>query len=860
MAARNTPIIVHLATRRSPRWSSARRREPITIGIPLPRSLFFRLDEVALHNRAEVEIPAQLRALDFWSDGSIRWLLLDFEADVDAQGSADHALLFGSGAAAAGGVRVSQTSAGEQVSTGIAIFDFSVGGSFPLSHVTVDGRSPVVADRSGLTIVTEGQTQRCHISGVTVRESGPLRAELDVRGRIEGQLGDVLELLARVELFAGSATGRFDVTLRNRRRARHRGGQWSLGDPGSVLLDALTWSLAVAEPTTAIHCAAEYGGPVEPMEAPFEIFQASSGGENWNSRAHVDRDGKIPLAFAGYRLRDGNRERFGRRATPIVIASSTSGQLSVTMPQFWQNFPRSVSVNEFGIEVGLFPRQCGYFHELQGGEQKTHQVVIAFGPDAVSEVPLAWCQDPSWIGPSPDWFCASAVIPFLVPAAAAPDSNYQTLVDSVLDATQGFVAKREAIDEYGWRHFGDLFADHESAYRKPGESLFVSHYNNQYDALAGFIVQLFRTGDLRWWELMADLVRHVRDIDIYHTLEDKPAYNGGLFWHTAHYIDAGTSTHRTYPDGSALSGGPSSEHNYANGLMLHYFLTGDRASRDAAIGLAEWVIEMDDGQRTPFRWLARGATGLASATGSTDYHGPGRAAANSILACLWAFRLTQERRFAEKMEELIRRCIHPNDDIVALNLLDVERRWYYTVFLQALGMVLDDRQERGQLDGLFAYMRTSLLQYARWMVPHEHPYLDRPEVLEFPNHTWAAQDARKAEVFMWAALHAQSDERATFLERARFFRQYSIGVVASTPGRFLTRPLVLLISNGVRWEWFERHAAALPAPWPIHAHEVDGPRSSFVPQRARAVRRAKMLATIALIVVVLAIVLLVAAE
>jgi hypothetical protein len=72
--------------------------------------------------------------------------------------------------------------------------------------------------------------------------------------------------------------------------------------------------------------------------------------------------------------------------------------------------------------------------------------------------------------------------------------------------------------------------------------------------------------------------------------------------------------------------------------------------------------------------------------------------------------------------------------------------------------------------------------------------------------------------------------------------------------------LVLLISNGVRWEWFETHAAALPAPWPIHAHEVDAPRSSFVPQRARAVRRAKMLATIALIVVVLAIVLLVAAE
>ena len=57
------------------------------------------------------------------------------------------------------------------------------------------------------------------------------------------------------------------------------------------------------------------------------------------------------------------------------------------------------------------------------------------------------------------------------------------------------------------------------------------------------------------------------------------------------------------------SGGPSAEHNYNAGLMLHYFLTGDRASRDAAIGLARWVLDMDDGRRTPFRWLAGGADG-----------------------------------------------------------------------------------------------------------------------------------------------------------------------------------------------------------------------------------------------------------
>ncbi len=47
-----------------------------------------------------------------------------------------------------------------------------------------------------------------------------------------------------------------------------------------------------------------------------------------------------------------------------------------------------------------------------------------------------------------------------------------------------------------------------------------------------------------------DLARHVSDIDIYHTSEDQAKYNNGLFWHTYHYVDAGKSTHRSYPKGT----------------------------------------------------------------------------------------------------------------------------------------------------------------------------------------------------------------------------------------------------------------------------------------------------------------------
>ena len=104
--------------------------------------------------------------------------------------------------------------------------------------------------------------------------------------------------------------------------------------------------------------------------------------------------------------------------------------------------------------------------------------------------------------------------------------------------------------------------------------------------------------------------------------------------------------------------------------------------------------------------------------------------------------MTGERAFLAKVDELIRRCVHPSDDIAALDLLDAERRWSYTVFLQAVARYLDDKAEGGELDAAYAYARAALLHYARWMAEHEYPYLDTPAGLEYPTETWAAQDMR----------------------------------------------------------------------------------------------------------------------
>jgi hypothetical protein len=287
-------------------------------------------------------------------------------------------------------------------------------------------------------------------------------------------------------------------------------------------------------------------------------------------------------------------------------------------------------------------------------------------------------------------------------------------------------------------------------------------------------------------------------------------------------------------------GGPSAEHNYNVGLALHYYLTGWIAARDVAVSLGDWVIAMDDGHRTPFRWLTGGATGLASASGSPLYHGPGRGGGNSIKALLTAFQLSGQRRHLDKAEELMRRCINPGDNIESLNLLDAERRWYYTVFLEAVGLYLWQKAARGELDHTYDYARRSLLHYARWMCDHEYPYLDRPEILEYPNETWSAQDMRKSEVLAVAALCTQGAERDHMLSTSQRFFEDVLTRLPALPTHHYTRPMVLLLIRGYALPWVRQHRdAALPAPDSTIGHEQP---ARFEPQKARAVRRAKLVA------------------
>lgn len=199
-----------------------------------------------------------------------------------------------------------------------------------------------------------------------------------------------------------------------------------------------------------------------------------------------------------------------------------------------------------------------------------------------------------------------------------------------------------------------------------------------------------------------------------------------------------------------------------------------------------------------FRFVASGPTGLASATRDETFHGPGRGAGNSLNALLDAWKLSHDEKYMNYCETLIRRCIHPLDEIEQHHLLNAEARWSYTVFLTSLLKYLKCKARCSQLDANYQYAKASLVHYARWMTENERPYLDFQHQLEYPTETWAAQDLRKANVLRHAAAYLDEPLRSRCFILGERIAKRSWNDLWSFETAACARPLSILLVEGLK--------------------------------------------------------------
>lgn len=821
-----------------------RTNEPVRIGVPFPRGLLTEPTASTVIGSSGDPVEHQTRVLGRWSDGSVKWLLLDLQVSIDAN-ARETWFLQGLKFPVAPPVEILNVRGTDKevtIDTGRVQYSCEKAGNALVTSIGVKGKQ--LLDETGIAVlITDEFDQKYEgvIEDVRIKEAGPVRATLAIMGGFRGNGKRLpINFKARLSCYASSGLMELDFGLRNPMAAAHPGNLWDLGDSGSFYFNDLTVALQTKTDVFALIWQAEAESELHKRRTgPWSLYQDSSGGDNWNSHNHVGADGRLTVKFRGYRVdfeADSPVDQDGLRASPVVAAESELGLLAVTADKFWQNFPKALRWKDGSLEIALFPNETETFHELQGGERKRHLMRFAVGSPEEMKA-LQAMREPVRLTIDPGWVERSGALSSFVAPHTSESQRYETYVQSVIEGPNSFFKKREVIDEYGWRNFGEVYADHEAIRKPQGEPL-VSHYNNQYDFLNAACVHFLRSGDYRWGLLVVEGARHIIDIDIYHTDHDRLVFNGGLFWHTDHYREAATATHRTYSrsnsSGSNYGGGPSNEHNYTTGLLHYYYLSGDSEAREAVLKLAEWVLHMDDGSNSIFAFLDSSDTGIASSTVSTEYQKPGRGAGNSINALLDAYELSDNRKYLAKAEQLIRRCIHPADNITSLGLDEPEYRWSYLVFLQVLGKYLSLKIELGEIDYFFYYARDSLLHYGQWMLENEVPYKDILHKVEIPTETWPAQDIRKCHVMHLAANYSVGERRQVFAHKADYFFDHCLEDLLSFDTSVLARPRVILAGNGYIHSFYRKIGYLAEESCECsRVHDYDfGSPAEFVPQRS----------------------------
>ena len=760
---------------------------PVCLGVPIARGVLNAADEICLLDQDGNPIISQTETMVLWPDRSIRWLKIQFCGLVEA-GETHRYSLVNDPTVHALEPDTSSLSISTQIRDGLLHFNL-----------------PTLSCTASVTLKNENKHDyKSTVCSVNQEKTGPVVSlvELETIFYSDGKDAKVNFL---IEYFRQLDTYRITSTVHNPSAATHANACWDLGDDASLLISEFGLSLCQLDelqPQSTSFCLSSDRDWISLDTNELTLLQASSGGENWQHANHVNADGVVDLPFSGFRWHAGELCGEGGRAQPLLHKRHQDVDWFLSVEKFWQNFPIALESDALGFSAKFMANSGSQPQELQGGEQKTYRLWLQ--KTASGETGENFAAKPLMAQLEPDYIASTLALDTF----ALQGEPLDRIIALGLHEENGFAAKRELIDEYGWRSFGDIVADHESHYLDSNEQ-FVSHYNNQYDPLYGFLRQYLVRGEDQWAILADDLVSHVSDIDIYHTKEDRAEYNHGLFWHTDHYLDAFSATHRTYSrhqqvDGEVTGGGgPGDQHCYSRGLCWHYLLTGEERSAREVIGLAAWVEAFIDGDggvlSTLHHWRERKQceAAIGDLIFRRNHYSMDRGTGNFINSLLDSYLVSADVNYLDKAAYVIENTFSASDDITLRQFNDVERTWFYTVFLQSVIRYVEiTANDYPAEPARYGFSLAGLMHYASWMADHERPAMTEPEHLDFPNETWDAQEIRKAYILFYAASCIQDQsEQARFKAAAQRFYTHVLEVIGGSDCGHYSRIQAILMQN-----------------------------------------------------------------
>ncbi|MFC1718891.1 hypothetical protein ACFL6S_34890 [Candidatus Poribacteria bacterium] len=546
----------------------------VTSGVPFPEGDVADPAHIRLLCNGK-EIPLQVKALSRYPDDSIRWALLDFQL----QGSEnDYALEYGSQVQRSASkpedpVRITEHDSNLTVDTGRLrmVIDKHSGTIF--DKIWMDGELVTSKDKyAGLTLVgMDGKSFRTSEppEEITVLEEGPLHGALLVRGRHSSDNGESLFTYEfELHFYAGWPGIKVFHIWENDNTSEDFTSIKSL----SLQIPALTGeSMTVSGESGSSHEFSNVVGNLALEQYYDDEFQILKNEEVLSS---------------------------GKRAAGWIASS----KMAVLVRNFWQMYPKTLTVGKNGIEIGIMPplksdqyvnrEEPEYrlyydmkdgLYKLKGGVAKRHEFWI-LSPEDVGKLSQGEFSGSAIAVAPPEWYAESSAMGRFIPEVEHTNLTGEAagLVEMYDEAVEkgfgGYLANREKNHEYGMLNFGDWWGERR-----------INWGNIEYDTQHAFFLQFVRSGDFRYFLAGEQAERHNMDVDTVWHGRNRGLVYSHCIGHTGNYYSKSPVEGQGSP-----RGGHSISHAWLEGHQDYYFLTGDRR----ALATAEMIAHRYDSYGT----------------------------------------------------------------------------------------------------------------------------------------------------------------------------------------------------------------------------------------------------------------------
>ncbi len=602
-----------------------RQSFPLTVGLPFAPGDLSPDTELAVVDAAGKALPLQTRILERHDDASVRWLLLDYQADLPALEHATHALVAGrrSPEAPDGGA-IRMTEQGDLLVVENGVLELQVDRARCRPLLRAWHRGELVSEGGLEFLVSAGAPQdfAAH-NDVTARfeieEYGPLRLLMRWEGthRDDGEPDDPgrqghFDFLVRMTVYAGARFVRVDHTFINRL------------DPDDTTVDRIVARLPLRLGSGLRHSFSATQGQVRALRT--------------NGPGRLEQYSLIP-----YRIRDA-REVIDEAPVGAQGWADVSGAghgVMVAGKWFWQNYPKAIATFDDAISYELVPDRGQPFPVVRG-MAKTHTICFCFHAGraesmALRDIGFSMQRQPVPVAPSQHYLESGefwdlfAYEPRKYPRLEGDLRELMQLDDGDHlggDPTQGRA--------YGLKHYGDWILPGYGCEDGDPDSPKAMYLDNEYDTAHVCAMMFLHGGEVPNFYVGEAHALHAIDVDTcWHAVETHHEFPG---IDDLRLMIGGQYRHSYQHTGRV--GGHS--HTFAEGLLDYYHLTGDRRFLDVAEGYAKQLSYMTN-TYDDFKW------------------GTGRAAGWSLLVMGGVYRARPDEQIRRAAQTLIDKIFAEHD-------------------------------------------------------------------------------------------------------------------------------------------------------------------------------------------------------